>query len=91
MRTTIAAATVIAALVPVAQTLATECPYDGITVADVREAGEKLGILTGRETGRQLSFLGNVMKRAKLKPTQNFRRSPIAKSHGNLHRVWQAA
>jgi len=58
----------------------------GITVEMVRRAA---GLLTS--TGRDLAFLGAVMKAAGLQPTGQYRRSELPESHGNLHRIWQAA
>lgn len=78
----------IARLVPIAQELARAAAGNGITVANVRIAAVNQGILTGQETGRRLSFLGVVMKKAGLVPTPEYRRSHIDKSHGNLHRVF---
>ena len=77
-------------LVGVAIELAFYAPK-GITVADVRTEAERLGLLSGNEKGRDLSFLGVVMRKADLVPTGEWRRSHIPKSHGNLHRVYAAS
>ena len=77
----------IARLVPVARQLAYRAGEDGITVANLRLEAVRRGILTGGETGRYLSYLGAVMKKAELTPT-GYRRSHIPQSHGNLHRVF---
>lgn len=58
------------------------------TVADVREEAVRQGVLTGREKGRELSFLGAVMRRAGLRPLDSWRRSHLETTHGNLNREW---
>jgi hypothetical protein len=73
-------------LVPIARGLAAS--GNAITVADLREEAVRRGILTGREQARQLSFLGAVMRRAKLRPLDTWRRSHLDVSHGNLNREW---
>lgn len=78
-------------LMPVAVELAAKAGRAGITVADVRLAAVQRGILTGEERGRSLSFLAHVPARAGLVPKregEQYRRSSIGRSHGNLHRVW---
>lgn len=80
----------IARLVPLAKKLAWAAGSEGCTVADLRHAATLAGLLTGRERGRELSFLGAVMKAAGLTATQEWRRSSIPASHGNLHRVFRA-
>lgn len=77
-------------MVPLAQKLARVCGSEGVTVCDLREAAVAAGLLTGREVGRQLSFLGAVMRAAGLRATLEYRRSTIPASHGNLHRVFRA-
>jgi len=74
--------------VPLALALALKAGPHGLTVADLRLKAVQEGILTGGEQGRSLSFLGKVMQRAGLRATDRMRRSCIAKSNGNLHRVW---
>jgi hypothetical protein len=76
-------------LVPLARELAGKAGLSGVTVHDVRIVAVQRGLLTGEEKGRQLSFLGAVMKRAGLVATSEMRRSPVPKSHGNLGRVWR--
>jgi hypothetical protein len=61
----------------------------GLTISDVRITAENRGVLTGEERGRRLSYLGTVMKRAGLEPTEEFRRSDVPRSNGNLHRVYR--
>ena len=78
----------IARLVPFAVELA-HAHAEGITVADLRDAGVRAGILAGHAQGRALSFLGAVMKAARLAPIAEYRRSTVPQSHGNLHRVWR--
>lgn len=77
-------------LVWIAQGLAS-VRAEGVTIADVRGEAERQQLLPKDAKGRKLSFLGAVMKRAQLIPTEEFRRSEIDKSHGNLHRVWRRA
>ena len=74
-------------LIPLAQDLAQKAGPAGITVADLRLYAVQRGILTGQETGRQLSYLGAVLKAAGLAKTGGYRRSVIEQSHGNLHAV----
>ena len=77
-------------LIPLALELARKAGPDGITVADLRLYAVQRGILSGQETGRQLSYLGAVLTLAGLAKSERFRRSVIEQSHGNLHRVWVA-
>ena len=74
-------------LVPLARELA----QDGreITVSTLRAAAYDLGTLSGSETGRDLSYLGAVMRRAGLKPTGRFARSELVVTHGNLQVIWK--
>jgi hypothetical protein len=76
-------------LVPLARWLAHQAGEAGVTVADVRLLAEQRGLLP-ESKGRRLSWLGAVMPRAGLKPA-GWRRSFLAKSHGNLQRVYRAA
>lgn len=80
----------IARLVPLARKLAWVCGSEGVTVCELRQAAVSAGVLSGRESGRQLSFLGAVCKAAGLRATGEYRRSTIPQSHGNLHRVFRA-
>ena len=80
----------IAALAPIARELALRAGADGITAANVRLAGQHCGILTGAETGRQLSYLSSVMRAAGLVPTGRRRNSPIPQSNANSHVVYVA-
>lgn len=57
-----------------------------ITVDDVRRAA---GLLTS--TGRDLAFLGAVMREAGLRPTGERVRSTIPGTHGNLRMTWRSA
>lgn len=59
-----------------------------ITVADLRVEAVATGILTGRETGRELSWLGSVMQAAGLVNTGRYVRSHIEGAHGNLNIAW---
>jgi len=75
-------------LVPIAQELAKRAGDNGITVANLRHAAQRRGILPRTGDERSLSFLGAVMRNAKLIATKRFRRSDVTASHGNAHRVW---
>jgi hypothetical protein len=75
-------------LIPLAQGLARVRP-DGVTVGDVRREAVRHGILPAKAKGRELAFLGAVMQKAGLVSTEEFRRSDVDASHGNLHRVWK--
>jgi hypothetical protein len=77
----------VAKLVPLALELAHRAGVEGITVANLRLAAVQRGILTGTESGRQLSYLGAVLRRAGLVKTGGYRRSHLEQSHGNLHAV----
>jgi hypothetical protein len=88
-------------LIPVAVELAQKAGRSGVTVGDLRITAVNRGILTGAEgaphpgTGklmkpRELSYLGSVMKAAGLVPTDDYRRSDVPGSNGNLHKVWLA-
>lgn len=78
----------IAALIPIAQALALRAGSLGIIAADVRLAGVQQGILPARPVGRSLSWIGVVMLAADLVPTGEYRRSFLARSNGNLQRVY---
>lgn len=78
----------IARLVPLARELATKAGASGITVSNLRLAAVARGLLTGQETGRRLSFLGAVMRKAGLRNTGEWRRSDVQRSHGNLNAIW---
>jgi hypothetical protein len=75
-------------MVRLARQLAIECQE--ITVADLRVEAVKAGLLTGHETGRELSWLGSVMQAAGLVNTGRYVRSHVVGSHGNPHIVWAA-
>ena len=75
-------------LVEIAQGLARVRP-EGLTIADVRGEAARRQLLPAKAKGRELSFLGAVMKRAGLVSTEEFRRSDIDASHGNVQRVWR--
>jgi hypothetical protein len=79
----------IAALVPIALELAAKAGAHGVTVADVRLTAVQRGVLTGTETGRELSYLGKVMEAAGLERTGRYRRSHLVTSHGNLQAEWR--
>jgi hypothetical protein len=79
----------IARLIPVAKELAERAGPDGLTVSDLRIVAVQRGILTGEESGRTLSYLPVVMRRAGLECSSEVRRSHIPRTHGNLQRVWR--
>lgn len=79
---------IIGRLVAIAQGLSRVRP-EGVTVADVRIEAVRQCILKGQAKGREFAFLGAIMKRAGLVSTEDFRRSDVDASHGNLHRVWK--
>lgn len=81
----------VARLVPLARELAKKTGTKGITVSNLRLAAVARGLLTGEETGRRLSFLGSVMKKAGLTRTGEWRRSDVQRSHGNLNAIWVLA
>lgn len=82
-------------LVGLARALALTAGQDGITVADLREAASKSGdtlpglaeAIPAKGRGRELAWLGGVLKAAGLKATDRIRRSHIPGSHGNRHVV----
>lgn len=78
---------IIGRLVEIAQGLARMRP-DGLTIDEVRREGVRQCLLPAKAKGRELAFLGAVMKRAGLVAGPDFRRSDIDASHGNLMRVW---
>ena len=77
-------------LIPIAQGLARVRP-EGVIVADVRREAVRHGLLPAKAKGRELAFLGAVMQKAGLVSTEEFRRSDVDASHGNLQRVWRRA
>lgn len=79
---------IIRRLVEIAQGLARMAP-EGLTVADVRAEAVRQCLLPAKAKGRELAFLGAIMVRAGLVATEQFRRSDIDASHGNLHRVYR--
>lgn len=66
----------------------------GITVADLREGAalspdpEVRAAIPLKGAGRELSWLGGVLKAAGLKPTDRIRRSHIPGTHGNRNVVF---
>lgn len=76
-------------LAEIAQGLARMAGPKGVTVSDVRHEAVRHGILPQQAKGRQLAFLGALMREAGLVPTGEYRRSEVDKSHGNLHQVWR--
>lgn len=82
-------------LVGLARSLALTAGREGVTIADVREAALKnldtlpqlVGVIPAKGEGRQLAWLGGVLKKAGLVPTDRIRRSHILGSHGNRHVV----
>ena len=78
----------IARLVPLARELAARAGPDGLCVSDLRIVATQRGLLHVRARGRELSYLGAVLKAAGLKATDRYRRSDVPQSNGNLHRVF---
>ena len=78
----------IEALIPLAQELARKAGVSGVCVSDLRVVATQRGLL-GASVGRKLSFLGAVMQAAGLTPTDQWRRSVIPGSNGNLNRCWR--
>src|ERR1041384_3963200 len=76
-------------LTEIAQGLARMNP-DGVTVSDVRHEARRRCLLPAKSKGRELAFLGVVMKEAGLIATGEYRRSDVDASHGNLHAVYRA-
>jgi hypothetical protein len=74
---------------PLVLELAEKAGASGITVSDVRLYAVHRNLLTGSERGRALSWMGALMKAAGLVPTDQYRRSEIGRSHGNLHRIYR--
>ena len=78
----------IARMVPIAQHLAAEAGGYGIICSDIRKEAAARGIITGEESDRVLSYLGRVPPAAGLVALHGkFRRSDVARSHGNLQQV----
>lgn len=77
----------IATLIPLALELARKAAPAPVSVANLRVAAAQRGLLPNVGKGRELSFLGVVMKQAGLTP-RGFVRSTIPESHGNLARAW---
>ena len=75
-------------LVPVVRELASKAGQMGVTISDVRLVAVQRGLLATQAKGRELSFLGALMRAAGLVPTDRTRRSTIDQSHGNRHTVW---
>jgi hypothetical protein len=93
-----ARARLVAELIPIARELAERAAEQsaalgcvesmGVTVADVRVAAARRGLLPQQGQGRTLSFLGAVMKRAGLRATDRVRRSHVPGTHGNANRIY---
>lgn len=75
-------------LIPVAKRVGELAVDRRATVADLRHAAVKDGVLTGEEEGKRLSFLHEVFPKAGFEKTGQYRRSDIPKSNSNLHVVW---
>ncbi len=69
--------------------LALKAGRHGVTVSDLRLAAVRAGILTGGESDTRMKRLnlGKIARLAGLKATDRFRRSDVARAHGNLNRV----
>lgn len=83
-------------LVGLARALAYTAGADGTTVADLREAAAQsldtlpqlVGVIPAKGQGRELAWLGGVLGKAGLVPTDRIRRSHIAGTHGNRNVVF---
>lgn len=83
-------------VVGLARSLAFTAGRDGITVADLREAAlknlntlpELAKALPEKGRGRELAWLGGVLKAAGLRATDRMRRSHIPGTHGNRNVVY---
>lgn len=75
-------------LIPIAKRVAELAVDRRATVADLRHAAVKAGVLTGEEPDKRLSFLHEVFPKAGFEKTGQYRRSDIPKSNSNLHVVW---
>lgn len=78
-------ATEIAALIPLARELACKAAPLPVTTDNLRIAAASW--LPNVGTGRELAWLGVVMKLAGLVP-RGYVRSTLPQSHGNLLRAW---
>jgi hypothetical protein len=76
-------------LVPVVRRLALAQGSYGVTVSDLRFVAAREGLVPNVGIGRQLSYLGAVMRAAGLTPTGERRRSIVPQAHGNLNTVWR--
>jgi hypothetical protein len=81
---------VVRALTELAKELAAKAGAAGVTVADLRLTGVQRGLLPQSGDGRELSYLGAVLRAAGLVATSYTRRSVIGVSHGNAHRIYVA-
>ena len=63
-----------------------ECVFRYEETTGKRVGGEPRA--TKQEEQRQTSWLARVPKEAGLKPIDQFRRSPVSRHHGSLHRVY---
>lgn len=79
----------IEALVPVARRLACATADRCITVTELRADGVRLGLLPEQGSGRELSWLGAVFKRAGFVSTPAKRRHKTPGTHGKLVTVWR--
>lgn len=79
-----------ARLVRLAQELATKAGAHGVTVGDVRIHATNQGLFTEQESKQRIAALRleTLMRDAGLFVTEQFRRSDVARSNGNPHRVW---
>lgn len=71
------------ALVPLILELARKAGAHGVTVGDVRLRAQREGLLPQHPSGRQLSWLTGLPKRAGLVATDRRRLSPLPHSRNN--------
>ena len=62
-------------LVPLARELLHAAKQHGVTVAHLRAQAVRRGLLTGGESGRTLSYLSQVFRRAGARPTERVERT----------------
>lgn len=62
---------------------------DDATVTDLRELAVKRGILTGNESGKELSYLGCIFNRAGWINTGQVRRSRLRITHAIKQTIWR--
>lgn len=62
--------------------------FGEVTVSDIRVRAEACGLLSGKETGRSISWIGSVPKWAGLVNSGRVERSYLPSTHGIRQVVW---